>query len=79
MSLDTQPRWHVAHIRLFVEAVVRLFGYERTMFGSDWPHYTAVATYGQVIETALAAAGPMIDPQRDWLLHAAAERFYRLR
>ena len=78
VSLDTQPRWHVAHIRLFVEAVVRLFGYERTMFGSDWPHYTAVATYGQVIETALAAAGPMIDPQRDWLLHAAAERFYRL-
>lgn len=78
VTLDMQPDWHVAHMRLFVSAIVRLFGYERMMFGSDWPLHTDVATYGQVMEAAIESAGPMTDAQLGQLMNGTAKEFYRL-
>lgn len=79
VTLDTQPDWRVSHIRLFVGAMVRLFGYERMMFGSDWPMHTQVADYAQVMEAMVDAAGPMTPAQYDQLMGGTAREFYRLR
>ena len=78
ITLDTRPRWDTAHIRLFVESAVRLFGYERLMFGSDWPVHLPDASYAQVLETTLDAAGPMTDRQRTQLLRGTASSLYRI-
>ena len=77
VTLDVRA-WNVAHLRGFVEHVVRLFGFERTMFGSDWPAHADVATYAQVMDAAVSAAGPMTDAQRERLLAGTAREFYRI-
>ena len=78
ISLDVQPGWNVAHLRLFVESAVRLFGYDRMMFGSDWPTHLQAATYADVVEAAIGAACPMTSAQQDQLLGLTAREFYRL-
>ena len=77
VTLDARP-WSVEHHRGFVEVVVRLFGHERTMFGSDWPEHAGTATYAQVVDAATDAAGPMTAAQRERLLGGTAREFYRL-
>ena len=78
VGLNAQSAWHVAHFRPFVEAVVRLFGHERLLFGSDWPLHLPVAGYAEVVDAAVASAGPMTDGQRERLLGGTAREFYRL-
>jgi L-fuconolactonase len=77
VSLDTEQA-SVAHQRLFVDSAVRLFGYERLMFGSDWPAHVARASYADVLAMTLEAAGPMTSSQREQLLSATARDFYRI-
>ncbi len=77
VSLDARP-WNAAHLRGLVEHVVRLFGYDRMMFGSDWPAHDDVATYAQVMESAIGAAEPMTGAQRERLLAGTAQEFYRI-
>ncbi|MCY4583085.1 MAG: amidohydrolase family protein [Chloroflexi bacterium] len=77
VTLDTEP-WSAAHLRLFVEPMVRLFGYRRMMFGSDWPNHVSVASYEQVLDAAIEAAGPMTDAQLAEVLGGTAAAFYRL-
>ena len=76
-ALDSMP-WIVAHHRLFVESMVRRFGYDRLMFGSDWPEHLSVSSYQQVWGAALEAAGPMTARQREQLTSLTARSFYRL-
>ena len=77
VTLDTEP-WSTAHLRLFVEPMVRLFGYRRMMFGSDWPNHLSVASYEQVVQATIDAAGPMTDEQLVDVLNGTAASFYRL-
>jgi len=78
ITLDVQPGWNVAHLRLFVESAVRLFGFDRMMFGSDWPNHLQAATYEEVVEAAIGAARPMTSAQQDQMLGLTAREFYRL-
>lgn len=77
VTLDTEP-WSTAHLKLFVEPMVRLFGYRRMMFGSDWPNHLSVASYEQVVQATIDAAGPMTDEQLADVLSGTAAAFYRL-
>ena len=77
VTLDTEP-WSTAHLKLFVEPMVRLFGYRRMMFGSDWPNHLSAASYEQVLEATIEAAGPMTETQLADVLGGTATRFYRL-
>lgn len=76
-ALDSDP-WNVAHHRLFVESMVRRFGYDRLMFGSDWPAHLGVASYQQVWDAALEAAAPLTLVQRQQLTKDTARSFYRI-
>ena len=75
---DAQPGWRLAHLRPFVETVVRCFGYDRLLFGSDWPAFLPSASYAQVLEAAVEAAGPMSPGQRARFLSGTASELYRL-
>ena len=77
ITLDTEP-WSTAHLKLFVEPMVRLFGYRRMMFGSDWPNHLAAASYEQALQATIEAAGPMTEDQLASVLGGTASAFYRL-
>ena len=77
VALDVQP-WSVAHQRLFVESMVRMFGYERLMFGSDWPGHVEFATFDQVRDAATVSAGPMTEAQEERVFGDTARAFYGL-
>ena len=70
--------WTPDDLRPYVERVVELFGYDRLMFGSDWPVCTQAATYGQVSDAARDTLGPLSDSDRGAVFGGNAARFYRL-
>ncbi len=70
--------WTPDDLRPYVERVVELFGYDRLMFGSDWPVCTQAATYGQVVSAYREVLGPLSDTDRDAVFGGNAACFYRL-
>ena len=70
--------WTLEDLRPYVERVVEVFGYDRLMFGSDWPVCTQAAAYGQVVSAYREALGPLSDSDRDAVFGGNAARFYRL-
>ena len=71
-------RWTVEDLRPFVEHAIASFGWDRVLFGSDWPVCTLSASYQQWVEglqTITQGAGE--DNQRK-LFHDNAVRVYRL-
>ena len=70
--------WTAADLRPFVERVVRWFGAERLLFGSDWPVCLLAGSYGDIV-TGLDAALPAMSPSERVLLYGGnAEQVYRL-
>ncbi len=78
LSLDPQPQPNPARLKPFVETVIRLFGYSRLMFGSDWPAPRTLNAYRQTLQTSIDAASPIAQPQLARLLAGTAADFYRL-
>jgi len=71
--------WKPADLEPYIRRVVDMFGYNRLMFGSDWPVCTLAGTYRQVFEAAKQALGPLSVPDRDKVFGGNAIRFYSLR
>ena len=71
-------RWTVDDLRPFVEHAVAVFGWDRVIWGSDWPVCTLTADLGRwVIATHTLLTGTSADEQAK-LWHANATRIYRL-
>ena len=70
--------WRVNDLRQYVAHVVEQFGFDRLMFGSDWPVCLLAATYDQVLNAVIAAIGPMSDEDQAKVLGQNAIDFYRL-
>lgn len=72
------PRWTVADLRPFAEHLVESFGWDRLVWGSDYPVCTTHASLTAWVEATHALlAGTSTDEQAR-LLHRNAERIYRL-
>jgi len=72
--------WTPADLAPYVEDVVRGFGPERLMFGSDWPVCTLAGSYAQVVtalETTLAPLS-LDDASVARIFGGTAVEFYRL-
>jgi predicted TIM-barrel fold metal-dependent hydrolase len=70
--------WRQAQILPYLGHALDCFGFDRVMFGSDWPMLTEAATYADwlaVVETAIA--GATASEQRK-LFRDTAARLYRL-
>ena len=79
MITEDDPRaWKAEHLRPFVAHVLKHFGPDRLMFGSDWPVCTLAGTWKEVLAAFTQASGPQTIEARDRLLGATAGRFYRL-
>ena len=73
-----QADWTVNDLKPYATHVVESFGFDRVMFGSDWPVCHFVASYQQALNAALESVGPMSDTERAGFLARNASRFYNL-
>jgi L-fuconolactonase len=59
--------------------LIEAFGPDRLMFGSDWPVCTLAATYGEVLDLAVALLAGRLGPaELDAVLAGNAVRIYGL-
>jgi L-fucono-1,5-lactonase len=71
--------WTPDHLRPYIEHVVECFGFERVMFGSDWPVCLLAGTYDQVIEALSTALKPKLDAASEAAVFGLnAARFYKV-
>jgi predicted TIM-barrel fold metal-dependent hydrolase len=71
-------RWTAEDLRPFVDHVIASFGWNRVLFGSDWPVCTLSASYRQWVEAlqALTQGADEVDQKK--LFYDNAVRVYRL-
>jgi len=69
-------RWTPDDLRPYVNHVVRLFGYDRLMFGSDWPVCVLAGSYEQVLSSTREALGELNQDDADRIWGGTARTFY---
>lgn len=78
MITEAGPEWKSSDLRPYVAHVLRIFGSQRLMFGSDWPVCTVAGTWKEVLAAFTQAIGPQSIDTRERLLGGSAVEFYRL-
>ena len=71
--------WTKAELKPYIDHLVASFGYDRLMFGSDWPVCTLAAEYQQWVEALLWSLRDATDADRQKLFHDTAKEFYRIK
>jgi predicted TIM-barrel fold metal-dependent hydrolase len=71
-------RWTPEDLRPYVEHVVESFGWDRVMFGSDWPVCLLASGYRRWVEALMLLTAGASDGERKKLFQENAERVYRL-
>jgi predicted TIM-barrel fold metal-dependent hydrolase len=71
-------KWTPEDLRPFVEHVIDCFGWNRVMFGSDWPVCTQSATLRRWVETLSLLTRSASQAERNKLFYENATRVYRL-
>jgi predicted TIM-barrel fold metal-dependent hydrolase len=72
------PNWTVEDLRPAVEGVIETFGWDRVMFGSDWPVCTQAASFKQWFEALSFLTQDESEENRRKLFRENAARVYRL-
>jgi predicted TIM-barrel fold metal-dependent hydrolase len=70
--------WKAEDLRPFVDHVIESFGWDRVMFGSDWPVCNLTASYTKWFETLLALTDSAGEANQRKLFRENAIRIYRL-
>lgn len=70
--------WTAADLQPYRERVIEVFGFERLMFGSDWPVATLATEYGRWLDVVEESVKHASSGERRALFHDTAKRFYRL-
>jgi predicted TIM-barrel fold metal-dependent hydrolase len=71
--------WMAEDLQPFVDHVIESFGWDRVMFGSDWPVCNLTASYHRWVATLLSLTGAAGEANQNKLFHDNALRIYRLR
>lgn len=71
-------QWTSEDLRPYVEHVLSSFGWDRIMFGSDWPVCTLSATYTNWVEALRSITQTAGEANQRKLFHDNAIRIYRL-
>lgn len=71
--------WKVDDFDEYIDCVMRAFGSERLIYGSDWPVCLLAASYSQVLEIAGRALPHLTASEREDIFGNNALRFYRLK
>ena len=72
-------RWTKEDLKPCIDHLVSVFGYDRLMFGSDWPVCTLAAEYRQWLEALQWAVQDTDESDQQKLFHDTAARFYRVK
>jgi predicted TIM-barrel fold metal-dependent hydrolase len=75
---DGQPAWTAETLRPAVEHVIACFGWDRVMFGSDWPVCVLASSYKQWVEALSFLTQDAGAENRRKLFYENAARVYRL-
>jgi len=70
--------WKAEDLRSFVDHVIESFGWNRVMFGSDWPVCNLTASYKKWVETLLDLTHSAGEANQKKLFSENAIRIYRL-
>jgi len=70
--------WTPEDFKPYVAHVVRHFGYDRLMFGTDWPICTLAGSYEEVVEVLRKVLGPLREEDAAKVWGGNARIFYRL-
>ena len=73
------PDWTKAELKPYIDHLVAAFGYDRLMFGSDWPVCTLAAEYQHWVEALLWSVQDASDADKQKLFHDNAKQFYRIK
>ena len=71
-------RWTADDLRPWVEHVLECFGWDRVVWGGDWPVCTLAAPLARWVEATRWLARGATAVQRAQLFHRNAERIYRV-
>ena len=77
VNADRQ-NWTAEDLRPYVEYVIEVFGWDRVMFGSDWPVCTLAASYRQWAEALILLTVAGGESNQRKLFSENADRIYRL-
>jgi L-fuconolactonase len=75
---EAGAEWCIDDLRPYTDHLLRCFGPERLVFGSDWPVVTRASSYDRWIETAGALLAGLGPAQRAAVFGGNAARLYRL-
>lgn len=80
MITEADPlSWSAEDLRPYIEHTVDCFGWDRIIFGSDWPVCLLAGTYDQVIQALIEVLRPRMDEESERKLFGAnAVNFYKL-
>ena len=70
--------WTADDLRPYIDHVIECFGWDRVMFGSDWPVCTLSASYRQWVDVLLSLTRGAGEENQKKLFHDNAVRTYRL-
>jgi len=77
-DLTGPTKWTAETLRPAVEHVIACFGWDRVMFGSDWPVCALAASLRQWVETLMALTTDSGEENQRKLFYENALRVYRL-
>jgi L-fuconolactonase len=80
MITEADPvHWSTEDLRPYIEHAVDSFGWDRVIFGSDWPVCLLAGSYDQVIQALIEVLRPRMDEEAERKLFGInAARFYKL-
>jgi predicted TIM-barrel fold metal-dependent hydrolase len=70
--------WAAEDLRPYIDHAIECFGWDRVMFGSDWPVCTLSASYEQWVEALSSLTRGAGESNQKKLFHDNATRVYRL-
>lgn len=74
-----QANWSPDDLRPYVHHILSMFGYDRLMFGSDWPVCTLAGSYQQVVSAARDILSSLRPHEAEAVFGGVARDFYRLK
>ncbi len=75
---DDHDRWTEGHIKPYLNRILDAFGFERVMFGSDWPVSELTYRYADWVAILDRLTSACSDDERRKFFRENAIRFYRL-
>ena len=70
--------WKPADLEPYFNVVFETFGFDRVIFGGDWPVMTLATDYQRWVETVLQFTARRTDSERHRLFQTNAEKTYRI-